>query len=113
MGINEYFRGSPRMVSSTKSDGFVYCSLGCFSVIVAHVLGSRSRDGPVLPKEASPHAEMGSEILERTYAQGYASVHESKISGRSGRAEGQISVAVVRSGPASIVSKDSRTVPTR
>jgi hypothetical protein len=40
------------------------------------------------------------------------SLHESKITGGSGRAGGQVSAAGVRPGPAGIVSKDPLVVPT-
>jgi hypothetical protein len=69
-------------------------------------------DGPELPKRLGPHVEEGGEILEGMYAQGCATIEESRMRGQSGRACGQDSAAGVRSGPAGIVSKDLRIVLT-
>jgi hypothetical protein len=79
-------------------------ALGAYTVICG--------DGPVLPKELGQQAEKGGEPLAEWSAQGGGTIEGSKISGGSGRAGGQVSAAGVRSSPAGIVSKDSRTVPT-
>jgi hypothetical protein len=55
---------------------------------------------------------VGDEVLEGMYAQGRTTIEESRIGGRSGRAGGQGLAAETRSGPAGIVSKDPRVVPT-
>jgi hypothetical protein len=69
-------------------------------------------DRPELPKVPRPHVEEGGEVLEGMYANGYTSMEESRIPANSGKAEGHVSAAVVWSGPAGIVAKDPRTVPT-
>jgi hypothetical protein len=46
------------------------------------------------------------------YADGCASLEESKICASSGRAGSHVPAAGLRSGPAGIVSKDPGTVPT-
>jgi hypothetical protein len=70
------------------------------------------KDGSELPKVPRRHAEEGGEVLEGMYSNGCMSMEESKISGQSGRARGHVSAAVVGSGPAGIVSKDPRIMPT-
>jgi hypothetical protein len=69
-------------------------------------------DGPELPKIPGPHKEEGGEVLEGMYAYSCTSIEESRISGQPGMAGGQVAVSMVRSGPARIVSKDLRTLPT-
>jgi hypothetical protein len=67
-------------------------------------------DGPELPKVPGPNAEEGGKILEGMYVNRSTSLEELKII--EGREGGQVSAAVVRSGPAGIVSKDPRILPT-
>jgi hypothetical protein len=72
-------------------------------------LGSHTyilEDGPELPKVCGPHAEMGGDVLEATYAQGCTAIEESRTKKKSGRARGQVSAAETRSRPAGIVSND-------
>jgi hypothetical protein len=65
-------------------------------------------DRPEIHKVSGPHAEEGSEILERMYAEVCTSLRDAKFSGMAG---GQVSGAEVRSGPGGIVSKDPWIVP--
>jgi hypothetical protein len=68
-------------------------------------------DSPELPKTGDSHAEEGREALEGLYSYGCTSLEESRISGRSGRAGGQVSAAQTRPCPAGTVSKGHRIVP--
>jgi hypothetical protein len=54
----------------------------------------------------------GGEVLEGMYTQGWTTIEESRIRGRSGMADSQVSAAEMRSGPAGIVSKTQCTVLT-
>jgi hypothetical protein len=69
-------------------------------------------DGPELSKSSRPHGDEGGEVLEGMYRQGCTTIEESRIRGQPGRAGGQVSASETRSGPAGIVSKDPRIVPT-
>jgi hypothetical protein len=51
----------------------------------------RGRSGS--SKEPGPHAEEGEEVLKGMYAHGHILIEESKISGRSGRAGGEVSAS--------------------
>jgi hypothetical protein len=54
-------------------------------------LGSHTyilEDGPWLIAVSGTHADEGGEILEGIYAQGFTSIEDSRIRGRSGRAGG-------------------------
>jgi hypothetical protein len=68
-------------------------------------------DGRELLKVPRPHTQVGGTVLEGMYTDVCTSIEESRISGRPGRTRCQVSAAGVRSGPAGIVSKDPRIVP--
>jgi hypothetical protein len=69
-------------------------------------------DGRQLPKVSGSHADGGEEVLGGMYAEGCRSIEESRITEQSGSTGRQVSAARVRSGPAGIVSKEPRIVPT-
>jgi hypothetical protein len=63
-------------------------------------LGSHTyilKDGPCVPAESGPHAEEGGDILSGMYAQGCATIEDSRICRQSGRRGGLDTVSGVGS----------------